>query len=219
VGPLLFIVLCLGGAGTLIAAAGWIFASADPQGFWRKFAELLLQLALIVVVGAVVKLLVDLYLQRRSGAELDDVKRRELLHRLRAQHVTVSYAQRLIVAHRSGGTYTEQLRELIRATSELEDIAEDVRVAEVLFGTANAEIVAGIAAIVGYLNRAADEYVRCHEFVDEDARAGRPVTVTMAEHNMTWLDDFIESFPEFPEAYAGALDRSKGNMRKVIYGQ
>lgn len=217
-GPYVFTLFCFIGAAALVFIAKLIFDGSDPDTFRRKFAELALQLALIVVLGALFKFLVDGYANHRTKLEQDQEKRIELLRRLRAQHVRVSYARRLIMAHGSGLTYTQQVRELMLVIPELEDIAEDVKAAKSLFRPDDTTIVGGIEKLVEYLTGGADEYVRCHGFVDADAIASKPLEVTIREHNMLWVDQFITTVPDFPERYHVALTLSKGSMRKHVYG-
>lgn len=97
--PYGFAVLGLVVAVVLVVIAKAIFDGSRPDTFRREFADLSLQLALIVVLGALVKLLIDSYAERRTRVEQDHAKRVELLRRVRAQHVKVAYAQRLILAH------------------------------------------------------------------------------------------------------------------------
>jgi hypothetical protein len=217
--PYRFAVLGLVIAFVLVVIAKAIFDGSRPDTFRREFANLSLQLALIVVLGALVKLLIDSYTERRTRIEQDHAKRIELLRRMRAQHVKIAYAQRLILAHMSGKTYTEQLRNLMLVTPELEDISEDIRAAGGLFGRDGKEIITGIEDIVCYLDEGADEYVRCHGFVDADPKAGEDLKMTIQERNMTWVDQFIKSSPDFPERYGKALAMSKGNLRKHVYSE
>ena len=133
------------------------YSDSSPESFRRKLAESLLQLALIVVIGALINFLFDVYSARRASLEEKNNQRAELLRRVRAAHVTIAYAQRLIAAHDSGLTYTRQLRDLMVVTFKLEDIAEDIRTAENLFKPDDATIIRGIENIVKFLNKGADD--------------------------------------------------------------
>jgi hypothetical protein len=126
--PLVFVVLCFVQAIALVVAAGFLFAATDAASFGRKVAELLVQLALVVLIGAIVKLVFDLYLKSRADAELDQAKRIELLRRMRTQHIVIASAQYFFRAHDSGKTYVDQMKLLVIARAELEDIAEDLKV-------------------------------------------------------------------------------------------
>jgi hypothetical protein len=217
-----YIVVLLGVviAVTLGFVAELSFNGSGLESFRRKFAELLLQLALIVVIGALVNFLFDVYSARRALRKQEDDRRVELLRRVRAAHVTIAYAQRLIAAHDSGLTYTKQLRDLMVVTFELEDIAEDVRAAGNLFEPDDAMIISGIGGIVQFLNVGAKEYDRCHGYVYNDAKSGRGLSVTINKHEMSWIKDFVESRRSplgFPRLYWDSLTMSKGKMREHVY--
>jgi hypothetical protein len=200
--------------------AEFFFSGSSPESFRRKLAESLLQLALIVVIGALINFLFDVYSARRASLEEKNDQRVELLGRARAAHVTIAYAQRLIAAHDSGLTYTKQLRDLMIVTFKLEDLAEDVRVAGSLFKPDDATIINGIEDIVKFLNEGAEEYVKYHGDVDSDAKSGKDLTTTIDRCKMSWVKDFVESRKSqhgFPELYWDSLSKSKGNMRKHVY--
>jgi len=201
----------------LVLGAWGLFASSAPDTFRRSLAQLTLQLALIVVLGALVKSVFDSYAQLRVKEEQRQSKRVDLLRRLRGQHVKVAYAQRLILAHNSGKTYTEQLRSLMLVVPELEDISEDIEVAHHLFEQQNAGIVQGIKDIITYLNEGVEEYVRCHAFVDADAKKGSPLSTTIESNDMRWVRAFIGAMPDLPNDYDSAVRRSKGTMRSCVY--
>lgn len=206
-------------AAVVLGVAAWtLYAHSDPESFARAFADLLLQLALIVVLGTVVKIIVDRYAERRARLEREHTQRLELLRRMRAQHVKVAFAQRLMCAHQSGKTYTEQMRAMMIVGAELEDLAEDVKATGDLFGNDQDEVIAGISAIVEYLNAGSDEYVVCHAKVDADAVANKNLPHMMATHEMVWVRDFTNAFPDLPAPYAEALTKSKGTMRQHAYG-
>jgi hypothetical protein len=202
--------------------AGLSFNGSGPESFRRKFAESLLQLALIVVIGALINFLFDVYSARRTLREQENDRRVELLRRVRAAHVTIAYAQRLIAAHDSGLTYTKQLRHPMAVTFELEDIAEDVRAAGNLFKPYDATIISGIEGIVKFLDHGAEEYAQHHGDVDNDAESGKDLTATIREREMSWIKNFVESRkspPGFPRLYWDSLTMSKGEMRKRVYKQ
>jgi len=196
-----------------------LYEDSLPDTFGRALADLLLQLALIVVLGTAIKLVVDSYADRRARLEREQQDRLELLRRMRAQHVKVAYAQRLILAHQSGKTYTEQLRALMIVGAELEDLAEDVKATGNLFGEDQDSVIAGIESIVSYLADGSAEYVRCHAKVDADAVAKKPLEQTITAHNMVWVRAFIAASPKFPDAYDKALANCKGRMRQRAYGR
>jgi hypothetical protein len=128
--PLMVILLGGAFAAGLVLVARNSFAHSKSDTFSRKFAELMLQLALIVVIGALINFFLKVYSDRRAARDQENNNRLELLRRMRAVHVAVAYAQGLIFADNSGQTYSEQLRKLMTLTYELEDIQEDVKMAK-----------------------------------------------------------------------------------------
>jgi hypothetical protein len=196
-----------------------LFEESSPDTFGRALAGLLLQLALIVVLGTVIKLIVDSYADRRARLEREQQERIELLRRMRAQHVKVAFAQRLVLAHQSGKTYAEQLRVLMIVGAELEDLAEDVRATQDLFGDDQGTVISGIEEIVSYLADGSTEYVRCHAKVDADAVARKNLEHMIRAHSMVWIEEFIAPSPDFPDPYVAALEKCKGRMRQHAYGR
>ncbi|MBA2559664.1 MAG: hypothetical protein H0V07_07185 [Propionibacteriales bacterium] len=220
---LLHQVLVGGGLVAVAAVVGLIawrlFEGSSPDTFGRALAGLLLQLALIVVLGAAIKFVVDSYADRRARLDREQQERIELLRRMRAQHVKVAFAQRLILAHQTGKTYTEQLRVLMIVGAELEDLAEDVRATVDLFGDDHGTVIFGIEEIVSYLAEGSAEYVECHAKVDADAVAKKNLEHMIRTHNMVWVKEFIAPSPSFPDSYAQSLAKCKGRMRQHAYGR
>jgi len=233
-------VLAVATALALFLGALLTYDFSTPDTFGRLVAQFLLQVAVVVLGGAIIKFLMDENVKRRDAAEkkraeedieaekkrsehavrmsLDQAKRTEFLQRIRAKHVQISYAQVLIVAHNSGRTYTEQLRQLMLIAPELEDLAEDLKAGTDLFEPSQAaEIIKGVEQIVSFLGRGSIEYVRCHSFVDEDAKRKEKLSNTIARKEMAWVAEVIRSFPSMPQDYVAALNRSKGKLRGIVY--
>lgn len=234
-----------------ILGALLVYSVSAPESFGRLLAQFLLQVAVVVLGGAIIKFLMDENVKRRDkadreisdnmiaaekkrseaelaaqkarsekavGMRLDQAKRAEFLQRIRAKHVQISYAQTLIVAHDSGRTYTEQLRQLMLIGPELEDLAEDLKAARDLFEPVHAtEIVEGVEGIVNFLGRGSSEYVRCHGRVDDDAKRGEKLSSSITQNKMDWVQGIIRSFPSMPQDYVSALSLSKGNLRRIVY--
>jgi uncharacterized membrane protein len=217
---LVIAVIGVGAATVLAVLAGILFEHSKRDTFWRSVAELLLQLALVAILGALVKWLFDSYAARKARLDADNAKRIDLLRRVRSQHVKVAHAQRLIIAHNSGRTYVKQLRVLMLAIPELEDVAEDIRAAaDTLFGEDRPTIVNGLRAMIAYLEKGAAEYSRSHRYVDTNALLRRSLDVSIRRHNMAWLRDLKASADCFPVEYSDAVDASKGLIRANIYSR
>jgi hypothetical protein len=124
--------------------------------------------------------------ERRAEREQDDSKRLELLRRMRAAHVRISHAQKLIRAGEDARTYSKQMRGLMLVARDLEEIREDVKVTKGLYkGDDRGSIMTGIAQIIEFLEVGSREYVdwnkRENSLPEANHRQGR------------WLCDLIET--------------------------
>jgi hypothetical protein len=209
----------VGVAAALVVVGAGLYSAAGTSSdeFEQQLGELVLQLAVIVIVGALAKTLVDWGTSLRARhQELVD-RRLEFMRRVRAMHVTVESARTLLNAHRSPKTYGEQCRRLIELRPQVEEISEDLRAAPGLFDDQEG-IRNGLNDIVIYLRECEDEYVHNHEHVDADYKLGKTFDQTLEERRMTWLVEFMAAGARFSAEYDDNLERSKGVMRKQVYG-
>jgi hypothetical protein len=190
---------------------------AAPSPFFTKLGDLILQLALVVIIGALVKALIDwgtsLHARHREWTE----HRMDFLRRVRAIHLEVSYAQDLLNAHQSGKTYGERLRRLILLRGEIGEIVEDLRASPPLFSH-QPEVMSALEGIIHYLDAGREEYIRCHADVAADAKENRMLGVTIQRQQMNWVRDFMACGPHFTSDYSENLDQSKGRMRHEVFG-
>jgi hypothetical protein len=219
----------------LVIVAAVIF-DQDPNSFRRKFAEVLLQLGLIGVLGALIAAYVrsvfDKYSDMRAREvqklsaqlakeEQDRVKRLDFLRRMRGVHSTVAAAQWLIRAHDTRSTYIEQVRNLTLATAELWEIHEDLKAAKSLFEPYDSDICDGVRGIIGFLEEGAVEYETLVKGAGRDTNVDESLT-TMDQHGTPWLTEFLrrpdEEERQLPVKYDVSLKQSKGRMRFYIYG-
>lgn len=86
-------------------------AGKSLADFYTELGELALQLAVVVVIGALIKAVADWGTsQRRRHAEKLETR---ILRRVRALYVTVANARDLMNAHRTPKTYRKQSRRLM----------------------------------------------------------------------------------------------------------
>jgi hypothetical protein len=219
VGTVIFaaVALCVAGFAILV---GWqLYASAakPPTDFYAKLGELALQLAVVVIVGAFVKELVEWGASQRARYAEKIEARKEFMRRVRAMHVAVQNARDLMNAHRSPKTWGEQSRRLMELRPEVEEISEDLKASGNLFANQIA-IVDGLEKIIAYLQSAGDEYVRSHDAVDNGHKTGRSLVSTLEEKSMTWVRDFMAGGEGYKANYEANLTKSKGAMRSEVYG-
>jgi hypothetical protein len=122
----------------------------------------------------------------------------------------------LMRAHKSPKTWTEQSRRLIAYIPELEEIAEDLRVAPSLFGDVQQSIIEGIVEMIRYLHSCRDEYVTSHESVDADWPT-KTLADTIKERGMSWTRDFVDGAGTYRSQYTSNLLKAKLPMRQAVY--
>ena len=219
VGTVVFaaVALCVAAFSILLGWQLYATAAKPLTDFYTKLGELALQLAVVVIVGAFVKVLVDWGTSQHARYAEKIEKRKEFMRRVRAMHVTIQNARDLMNAHRSPKTWGEQSRRLMELRPEVEDISEDLKASGNLFANQIA-IVDGLEKIISYLQSAGDEYVRSHDAVASGHKTGKSLDLTIDEKNMTWVRDFMAGGEDYKSNYEANLTKSKGAMRSEVYG-
>jgi len=109
----------------------YLYSAASDQNpqieFYKKSGELALQLALVVIIGGLLKLLIDWGTSQRARHIARQEQRNEFLKRVRKIHVAIQNARDLMNAHGSAKTWGEQSRRLMQLRSEVEEIIEDLK--------------------------------------------------------------------------------------------
>ena len=195
---------------------GYVLYQADPDTFQRRFADLLLQLSVVVVIGGVIKLLIDWGAKINSRFRASREQKIDFLRRVRDISVRVNYAQDLLNAHKSGKTYGERLREIILMRGEIIEIVEDLKANRNLFEQ-QSEIERALIEINKYLNRGREEYIKCHDKVDADAKKGKKIQTSIEQLDMKWTKDFMASGEDYSSNFYDELFESKGKMRTQAY--
>ena len=218
-GTLLFVAVALCVAVVLVLVGRNFYAAAGKPTteFYAKLGELSIQLAIVAIVGALVKAIVDWGTSHRARYLERLEARKEFMRRVRAMHVTIQNARDLMNAHGSARTWAEQSRRLMQLRPEVEEISEDLKASPKLFA-GQTEIVNGLEQIVKYLEEAGMEYVRSHDSVDGGYKAGRSLLDTIEQQKMVWVRDFMEGGEGYKSQYESNLTKSKGAMRAEVYG-
>lgn len=207
-------------AASLSTLAGYYFfelAAKTESEFYSELGTLSLQLAVLVILGALLKLLLDWgFSQRARYSQLLEA-RKEFLRRVRAVHVEIQNARDLLNAHRSAKTWSKQSRRLMALQPDLEEICEDLKAAHELFPDQGG-LVASLEAMVAYLTEAGAEYVRCHTDVDGGWKGNETLDDTINASKMTWAREFMNEGTAYKNKYEVHLKRVKGAMRKGVYG-
>jgi len=195
----------------------YLAAGKPDTDYYLKLGELILQLAVIAIIGALAKVFIDWGTTFRTRKIQQNEKRMDFLRRVRAAHVTVETARDLLIAHGSARTYGEQLRRLMALRFDVEEISEDLQATADLFKTRK-EMRLGLAGIIAYLKQGAQEYVQHHRDVDAGYKSGETLMQTIESKQMIWVRDLMESGPQYNQDYIGNLSRTKPKMRKETYG-
>ncbi|GGR03588.1 hypothetical protein GCM10010168_20620 [Actinoplanes ianthinogenes] len=197
-----------------------LFRIAGPDTFERAIAEALIEIAFVVLFGAALTHLLQRAARVRADEEAARREQLDFLRRLAAVHSQVAYAQRLMDVHRSGKTYAEEHRRLMRVVPLLEEIDMDLKAAEGLFGANQSEIEESVEQIAAYLAKGGAEYGRCHASVDAASHADSARTISDmsdAACDLSWTLDFLSSGKEFVAGYRIPLTAAKAAMRKHAY--
>jgi hypothetical protein len=225
--PLVSVMVLLVIAAVLASLARYYYDGREPDTFNSVFASTLLQATVIVIGGAVIAGLLGLIQEMRANRERDIAKRLELFRRMRAAHVRIARAQRLIRAEDSPKTYGRQMRALMAVTRDLEEVREEVKVSAHLYKkTDRSSIMEGIALIIIFLEKLCDEYITwCHRasehsedkpqdgrWVADFIKARKPPRSELKPSNEDW------SPPDMmPDDYEKGLSKSKLTMRRYVY--
>jgi DNA-binding transcriptional MerR regulator len=199
---------------------GWSLyahAARPATEFYAKLGEISLQLAIVIIIGALVKAMVDWGTSQHSRYREQLEDRKEFLRRVRAMHVTIQNARDLMNAHASARTWGEQSRRLMQLRPEVEEISEDLKASRKLFAK-QSQIVDGLEAIVTYLNEAGNEYVEKHSAVDRGHKDSQRLLDTISQENMAWVRNFMEGGDGYKNSYEANLTKSKGAMRAEVHG-
>jgi hypothetical protein len=215
----------------IASGLGWLawqlYDSAAPRTFKSVLGFNLLNVAVIAIGGLVIGALLGGIQEMRAKRERDMAKRLELLRRMRAAHVRIARAQRLLRADDNPGTYGKQMLALMAVARDLEEVREEVRVSGRLYKKRDRRsIIWGIALILIFLERLSTEYTHwCNaagglKGIPRDNRwvadlvavrqSGSPVRDPSDEG---WAPTDV-----MPDDYECGLTKSKGTMREYAYG-
>jgi hypothetical protein len=208
--------------------ARYYYESQKPNSYQSVLASTLLQAAVIVIGGAMIAGLLGLVEEMRAKRERARAKRLELFRRMRAAHVDIAHAQRLIRADDDPKTYGTQMRALMRVARELEEIREEVKASGRLYNQDDrSSIMEGIARIIIFLEEGSTEYLAwCNQ--DEHRISNRHRTnrwvaelIEVRGSHEPELDPSDEDWAppvSMPTKYDEGLSKSKLRMRAYVYG-
>jgi hypothetical protein len=219
IGTILFSAIAIFVAGALVCV-GWFlytFAAKPPAEFYAKLGDLTLQLGVVVIVGALVKVIIDWGASQRIHYLEKLETRKEFMRRIRAVHVTIQNSRDLMNAHQSAKTWGEQSRRLMELRPEVEEISEDLKASHNLFAE-HTKIIEGLESIIQYLEEAGKEYVRSHDAVGSGYQSKKTLLETIEQINMSWVRDFMDAGKNYKSMYEENLTKCKGSMRSEIYG-
>ena len=227
-GILLFLLIL---TASLVFVAQAVYVKADSDGLRSVLATgVLLNGAVVVVLGAIVTTSLSLASDMRADREREADKRLELFHRMRAAHVHVALAQQILRVRPDSGTYDEQMRTLLQVAKDLGEIREEVRVSGRLYDEVDRRLIMkGIALILIYLQTGVDEYVdwsKSKGQLPTTRPSNRGAWVVelvtnseMASTRKTLSTEDVDWEPKggMPAEYDDGLEQSKLIMRAYVY--
>lgn len=219
-------------ASVLVLIAQRLYDKRDPDGFQSALAtRVLLDGAVVAILGAVVATLLSMAADMRSLNEWAAERRLGLLRRMREAHVRVALGQQILRARRDPDTYHRQMLVLQEVVKEMEEIREEVKVSDRLYDDDDRRtIMKGIALLILYLNDGVSQYVAWCE------TANAPKTSeTRPDAEGSWVGALVadqEADPpirdpgdedwdppgRMPSKYEQGLEQSKLIMRRYVYG-
>jgi DNA-binding transcriptional MerR regulator len=203
----------------LLLVIGWrLYDMGEKKGteYYALLGELIMQLAVLAVAGALFNFLFHWGTSQSARYFEKLAERKEFLRRVRTMHVTIQNARDLLNADSSAKTWNEQSRRLMELRAEVQEICDDLQESGRLFEQQIA-IVDDLKAIIKYLKKGDEEYVRCYVAVDEGDKAASSLSNTIEHEKMTWVRDFMDKGDEYTKRYEKHLKASKGAMRREIY--
>ena len=99
---------------------------------------------------------------------------------------------------------------------EMEEVAQEVMAASDIFDDPDA-IAAGLSGIIEHLKCGEREYIEKNAKVDALHSPGKTLVDIVDQHEMRWLNDFMDDESEYRQQYNKNLDKSKGAMCSQIY--
>lgn len=235
--PAVTVVVLLAIALLLVAVAGQVYDSGNPDGFPSVLASGVLGGAGVAVFGAAITGLLTVATEIRARTERNTNKRLELFRRMRAAHVRVALAQQVLRTQGNGAEYNAQMQGLMQVTKDLEEIREEVRVSGNLYAKDDRlSIVKGIAQIITFLQEGIAQYTSwCQEGTmsrswwrfnrprPPDHRSGAWLVQLVEERDsprsrLHFSNERWEPRGNMPNDYDNGLEMSKLVMRAYVYG-
>ena len=225
--PVVSVVVLLAFAVALASVAGQYYDGKAPNTFKSVLASNLLQGAVVVIGGAVIAATLGVIQEMRAKRERDTAQRLELFRRMRAAHVRIARAQKLLRADDNRETYAKQMRALIAVARDLEEVREEVKVSGHLYKRPDrCSIMEGIAIIIKFLEAGGIEFIdwcnlasglkskpRDNRWVADLVAARNSPGSVLDPSNEDWAPDDM-----MPDDYERGLTKSKLKMREYVYG-
>ena len=147
----------------VVAAVGVfaaVIATRDPttrSTLWFELAKGMIQLLVVVVVGALLKFIADAYQARSTRADAQDEFRRDKHRRLVAATATLRKVAVLIEANRSVKTWSAQMLSAIDVAGELRTLRHEIEASNAStdppFERYGDELAISLAGMLSYIDR------------------------------------------------------------------
>lgn len=231
-------------AAALVLAAYHYYDEDAPDSFESSLAnDVLLNGAVVTILGAVIATVLTRAADIRSWQEADADKRLGLFRRMRDAHLRVVLMQQILRTRRDADTYHQQMQAMQEAIKDMEEIREEVSISSRLYdGVDRRMIMKGIDLLGIYLRLGVSEHLEwCNTVEPPNTPEKRPdgkeswVVALVAEHDHAALggdkpgtdgnpripaepgDNDYAPPGGMPAEYEAGLERSKLVMRLYVY--
>jgi heme exporter protein D len=145
------------GALVWVALMAWIVSINPTGGVWLEVAKALLNLAVLVVVSVILKLLVDRHAEGRQRREELRTRRVEALNKLTLGYFSVKKALHLIHGYGTIEVYGEQMRQIIDQRYVLQQLSNEAD-AGLFELPCDENVVSALGRLDAQLSRIIDEW-------------------------------------------------------------
>ena len=203
----------------LLLLAAWLFEKTTTieSAYLEQMRKSAIQLAIIVLVGGILKAVIDWRTKVNDKTRERIELRKEFLHRIRLAYVSIWNGQVLLIAHRDINIWLEELQKLIAIRPQVEEIEMDLKVSIELLKEKD-EIQEGLEVVNTFLEAAEKEYINHRQAVLEWEKTGNSLDEWVSQQETSWTKDFLSQAGHYQKMYDDGLTLSKWNMRKEIYG-
>jgi len=207
---------------TLVVVGVYYSSASGPNGPFRsdilkEVAKAFLQLAVIGILGAVVKYAFDRRADDQAKTTAENNFRRQMLEKLLGTYRELRKVRSYIEAHQSAKTYGEQMRVIIDVRLDLSEISHAIDTAKGVFKKAE-DIKAAVSLMEEYLKELILEFESRYKGLSETQRR-TPELIGQKLAELKTLTDFRkgEEGSEYKKKFLPNYRDARDRMRKEYW--